>query len=145
MSLLPFSRVWWPCFWWSVWLPSSHWFVPWDTFLLPSSTFNRPLFLLISKYTKHKLTIIRCQSQRLIWRRSESYNVLLSYNENKINKYSSYGIFPFFNHVWNILSPNPHLFCGHMCIDNTGQEHFHKICLVITWTENFTHIPQSIN
>ena len=41
------------------------------------------LFLLISKYTKHKLTIIRCQSQRLIWRRSESYNVLLSYNENK--------------------------------------------------------------
>ena len=39
--------------------------------------------LLINKYTKHKLTIIRCQSQRLIWRRSESYNVLLSYNENK--------------------------------------------------------------
>ena len=37
----------------------------------------------INKYTKHKLTIIRCQSQRLIWRRSESYNVLLSYNENK--------------------------------------------------------------
>ena len=48
------------------------------------------LFLLISKYTKHKLTIIRCQSQRLIWRRSESYNVLLSYNENKINKYKIY-------------------------------------------------------
>ena len=46
-------------------------------------------FLLISKYTKHKLTIVRCQSQRLIWRRSESYNVLLSYNENKINKYKS--------------------------------------------------------
>ena len=40
-------------------------------------------YLLINKYTKHKLTIIRCQSQRLIWRRSESYNVLLSYNENK--------------------------------------------------------------
>ena len=39
--------------------------------------------LLINKYTKHKLTIIRCQSQRLIWRRSESYDVLLSYNENK--------------------------------------------------------------
>ena len=39
------------------------------------------LLLLINKYTKHKLTIIRCQ--RLIWRRSESYNVLLSYNENK--------------------------------------------------------------
>ena len=38
-------------------------------------------FLLINKYTKHKLTIIRCQSQRLIWRRSESYNVLLSYND----------------------------------------------------------------
>ena len=35
--------------------------------------------LLINKYTKHKLMIIRCQSQRLIWRRSESYNVLLSY------------------------------------------------------------------
>ena len=31
------------------------------------------------------------QSQRLIWRRSESYNVLLSYNENKINKYKIYG------------------------------------------------------
>ena len=46
--------------------------------------------LLINKYTKHKLTIIRCQSQRLIWRRSESYNVLLSYNENKINKYKIY-------------------------------------------------------
>ena len=45
---------------------------------------------MISKYTKHKLTIIRCQSQRLIWRRSESYNVLLSYNENKINKYKIY-------------------------------------------------------
>ena len=43
-----------------------------------------------NKYTKHKLTIIRCQSQRLIWRRSESYNVLLSYNENKINKYKIY-------------------------------------------------------
>ena len=39
--------------------------------------------LLINKYTKHKLTIIRCQSQRLIWRWSESCNVLLSYNENK--------------------------------------------------------------
>ena len=39
--------------------------------------------LLINKYTKHKLTKIRCQNQRLIWRRSESYNVLLSYNENK--------------------------------------------------------------
>ena len=39
--------------------------------------------LLINKYTNNKLTIIRCQSQRLIWRRSESYNVLLSYNENK--------------------------------------------------------------
>ena len=41
------------------------------------------LFLLINKYTKHKLMIIRCQSQRLIWHRSESYNVLQSYNENK--------------------------------------------------------------
>ena len=41
------------------------------------------LSLLINKYTKYKLTIIKCQSQRLIWRRSESYNVLLSYNENK--------------------------------------------------------------
>ena len=41
------------------------------------------IFLLINKCTKHKLTIIRCQSQRLIRRRSESYNVLLSYNENK--------------------------------------------------------------
>ena len=39
--------------------------------------------LLINKYSKHRLTIIRCQSQRLIWRRSESYNVLLSFNENK--------------------------------------------------------------
>ena len=39
--------------------------------------------LLTNKYTEHKLTIIGCQSQRLIWRRSESYNVLLSYNENK--------------------------------------------------------------
>ena len=39
--------------------------------------------LVINKYTKHKLTIIRCQSQGLIWCRSESYNVLLSYNENK--------------------------------------------------------------
>ena len=45
--------------------------------------------LLINKYTKHELTI-RCQSQRLIWCRSESYNVLLSYNENKINKYKIY-------------------------------------------------------
>ena len=41
------------------------------------------LSLLINKYTKHKLTIIRYQSHRLIWRRSESYNVLLSYNDNK--------------------------------------------------------------
>ena len=41
------------------------------------------LCFLINKYTKHKLMIIRCQSQRLIWHRSESYNVLLSYNENK--------------------------------------------------------------
>ena len=39
----------------------------------------RFFFLLINKYTKHKLTIIRCQSQRLIWRRS----IKLSYNENK--------------------------------------------------------------
>ena len=39
--------------------------------------------LLINKYTKHKLMIIRCQSQRLIWHRSETYNVLQSYNENK--------------------------------------------------------------
>ena len=41
------------------------------------------ILLLINKYTKHKLMIIRCQSQRLIWHRSESYNVLQSYNENK--------------------------------------------------------------
>ena len=40
--------------------------------------YYRTLFLLISKYTKHKITIIRCQSQRLTWRRSESYNVLLN-------------------------------------------------------------------
>ena len=52
--------------------------------------FFSPHFHVVSKYTKHKLTIIRCQSQRLIWRRSESYNVLLSYNENKINKYKIY-------------------------------------------------------
>jgi len=44
---------------------------------------QKPVYLLINKYTKHKLTIIRCQSQRLIWHRSESYNVLLSYNENR--------------------------------------------------------------
>ena len=42
-----------------------------------------PFDLLINKYTKHKLRIMRCQSQRLIWHRSESYKVLQSYNKNK--------------------------------------------------------------
>ena len=49
--------------------------------ITPSSRERHYNSLLINKYTKHKLMIIRCQSQRLIWHRSESYNVLQSYNE----------------------------------------------------------------
>ena len=48
------------------------------------------LCLLINNYTKHKLTIIRCQSQRLICRRSESYNVL--YPEYPLSHTLSTGI-----------------------------------------------------
>ena len=56
--------------------------------------FARLLFRFMVQRTRHidmdVLVLQFCQSQRLIWRRSESYNVLLSYNENKINKYKIY-------------------------------------------------------
>ena len=57
--------------------------------------FARLLFRFMVQRTRHidvdVLVLQFFQSQRLIWRRSESYNVLLSYNENKINKYKIYG------------------------------------------------------
>ena len=56
--------------------------------------FARLLFRFMVQRTRHidvdVLVLQFCQSQRLRWRRSESYNVLLSYNENKINKYKIY-------------------------------------------------------